>query len=224
MSVKKYILFEKELIFYARKMKEEKMQAEWIILTVIVVLLVSKLISVLGKEPVQGEKVRLVSKNSGQILEMRLIKGKELEKKEKTPLSFNEEDFLMGAKMAFHAVVDAFACGNKEALKPLLSKKVYDAFVSDIEERQKKEEKMEFSLIAIDSSKVLQKSSEQQPTTVTVEFISEQMNVLKNKEGVVLEGDPILITKVLDIWTFEKEPKGRSNWVVTATKSEAFHA
>ena len=224
MSVKKYILFEKELIFYARKKKEEKMQAEWIILTVIVVLLVSKLISVLGKEPVQGEKVRLVSKNSGQILEMRLIKGKELEKKEKTPLSFNEEDFLMGAKMAFHAVVDAFACGNKEALKPLLSKKVYDAFVSDIEERQKKEEKMEFSLIAIDSSKVLQKSSEQQPTTVTVEFISEQMNVLKDKEGVVLEGDPILITKVLDVWTFEKEGKGRSNWIVTATKSEALHA
>ena len=200
------------------------MQAEWIILTVIVVLVVSKLISVLGREPVQGEKVRLISATSGQVLEMRLIKDKKTEKKPKQAPSFNEEDFLMGAKMAFNAVVEAFSYGNKEALKPLLSQKVYEAFVADIETRQKNGQKMEFSLIAIDSSKVLQKSDGQLPTKVTVEFVSEQMNVLKDKEGTVLEGDPILITKVLDIWTFEKEPKGHSNWVVTATKSEALHA
>ncbi len=200
------------------------MQAEWIILTIIVVLVVSKLISVLGREPVQGEKVRLISATSGQVLEMRLIKDKKTEKKPKQAPSFNEEDFLMGAKMAFNAVVEAFSYGNKEALKPLLSQKVYEAFVADIEKRQKNGQKMEFSLIAIDSSKVLQKSDGQLPTKVTVEFVSEQMNVLKDKEGTVLEGDPILITKVLDIWTFEKEPKGRSNWVVTATKSEALHA
>lgn len=200
------------------------MQAEWIILTIIVVLVVSKLISVLGREPIQGEKVRLISATSGQVLEMRLIKDKKTEKKPKQAPSFNEEDFLMGAKMAFNAVVEAFSYGNKEALKPLLSQKVYEAFVADIEKRQKNGQKMEFSLIAIDSSKVLQKSDGQLPTKVTVEFVSEQMNVLKDKEGTVLEGDPILITKVLDIWTFEKEPKGRSNWVVTATKSEALHA
>ena len=195
-----------------------------IILTIIVVLVVSKLISVLGREPIQGEKVRLISATSGQVLEMRLIKDKKTEKKPKQAPSFNEEDFLMGAKMAFNAVVEAFSYGNKEALKPLLSQKVYEAFVADIEKRQKNGQKMEFSLIAIDSSKVLQKSDGQLPTKVTVEFVSEQMNVLKDKEGTVLEGDPILITKVLDIWTFEKEPKGRSNWVVTATKSEALHA
>lgn len=198
------------------------MQAEWIILTVVVVLLVSKLISVLGKEPVQEEKVRLVSPTSGQVLEMRLIKEAP-DKSEKDLHAFNEEDFLMGAKMAFNAVVEAFANGNREALKPLLSSKVFNVFKADIEKREALKQKMEFSLIAIDSSKIVQKSSEPQPQKITVEFITEQMNVLRSQDGSVLEGDPILINKVTDTWTFEKEPKGRKNWVVTATKSEAFN-
>ena len=83
---------------------------------------------------------------------------------------------------------------------------------------------MDFSLVAINSSKIISKSEGKNPKKITVEFITEQVNVLKDKLGVILEGDPILISKVLDVWTFERDAKSRHNWIVTATKSEALHA
>ena len=67
----------------------------------------------------------------------------------------------------------------------------------------------------------MSKNDEKKPTRVTVELISEQMNVLRDKEGAVLEGDPIQISSVKDTWTFQKEVGLRSTWIVIGTKSEA---
>ena len=196
------------------------MNAGWIFLAVVAVVILSKLFSVLGKENVKTEKFRGVLPGTGQIVEM-TITGKPEKNDKKDPHVFNEEDFLMGAKMAFNAVVDAFASGNKETLKPLVSRKVFDAFFNDIQKREENGEKMEFSLIAINSSKILSKNDEKKPTRVTVELVTEQMNVLRDKDGVVLEGDPIQISLVKDTWTFQKEIGLRSSWIVVATKSEA---
>ena len=196
------------------------MNAGWIFLAVVAIVIFSKLFSVLGKEKVRTEKFRGVLPGTGQVVEMTITSNPKTDEK-KENRSFNEEDFLMGAKMAFNAVVDAFASGNKETLKPLVSRKVFDCFVKDIQKREDAGEKMEFSLIAINSSKILSKNDERKPTRVTVELISEQMNVLRDKEGSVLEGDPIQISSVKDTWTFQKEVGLRSTWVVIATKSEA---
>ena len=111
--------------------------------------------------------------------------------------------------------------GNKDALKPLLSRKVFDAFCTAIEKRNERKEKMEFSLISINSSKVLSKDDDKKPTKITVELISEQMNVLRDENGMVLEGDPIQLSSVKDTWTFKKNNGLRSTWVVVSTKSEA---
>ena len=200
------------------------MQAEWILLVIVAALLISKLISVLGREERPPEKLRFVAPSTGQILEMTLLQQKEDMSKDKGRDEFDEKDFLMGAKMAFNAVVEGFAAGNTQMLKPLLSDHVYDAFVQEINKRKNLEQVMDFSLVSINSSKIVSKSEGKNPKKITVEFVTEQINVLKDKLGVVLEGDPILISKVLDVWTFERDTKSRRNWIVTATKSEALHA
>lgn len=197
------------------------MSAGWIFLAVVVVVVLSKLFSVLGKEPVQTEKFRGVLPTTGQVFEMTITKNVPAEEEKKQAHVFDDADFLLGAKMAFNAIVDAFAAGNKGALKPLVSKKVYDAFCADIDKRTQAGEKMEFSLIAINSSKILSKNSMKKPTRITVELVTEQMNVLRDQKGAVLEGDPILISTVKDTWTFQKEIGLRSSWIVVATKSEA---
>lgn len=196
------------------------MNAGVIFLALVAVVILLKLFSVLGKEQVKTEKFRGVLPGTGQIVEM-TITGSPNKQEKKETHAFNEEDFLMGAKMAFNAVVDAFANGNKETLKPLVSRKVFDVFSQEIQKRQDNGEKMEFSLIAINSSKILSKNDEKKPTRVTVELVTEQMNVLRDKNGVVLEGDPIQISSVKDTWTFQKEVGLRSSWIVIATKSEA---
>lgn len=196
------------------------MNAGWIFLAVVAVVIFLKLFSVFGKENEKTEKFRGVLPGTGQIVEM-TIKGGTVKNEKKDAHVFNEEDFLMGAKMAFNAVVDAFASGNRETLKPLVSRKVFDSFVNEIQKREDNGEKMEFSLIAINSSKILSKNDSKKPTRITVELLTEQMNVLRDRNGTVLEGDPIQISSVKDTWTFQKEIGLRSSWIVVATKSEA---
>ena len=57
---------------------------------------------------------------------------------------------------------------------------------------------------------------------VMVEFITEQVNVLKNADGNVIEGDALHVAQMRDVWTFQKE--GKFNWLISSTKSEPYHA
>ena len=196
------------------------MSAGWIFLAIIVFVILSKLFSVLGKENVPSEKFRGVLPGTGQVFEMTIVKSPSTETPKKEN-AFDEKDFIIGAKIAFNTIAEAFAQGNKDALKPLLSRKVFDSFCKEIENRNEKKEKMEFSLISINSSKILSKNNEKKPTKITVELISEQMNVLRDENGTVLEGDPIQLSSVKDTWTCQKTNSLRSTWIVVSTQSEA---
>ena len=197
------------------------MNAGWIFLCIIAAVIISRLFSKLGQEEEKTERFRGVLPGTGQVFEMTIVKNDDDEQTQKKANEFDENDFLMGAKIAFNAIADAFSVGRKDVLKSLVSKRVYEGFSAEIDRRDKAGEKMEFSLIAINSAKVIARDNLKKPNKVKVELISEQMNVLRGKDGQVLEGDPIMIAKVKDIWTFEKKSGVRSGWQVVATKSEA---
>ena len=53
---------------------------------------------------------------------------------------------------------------------------------------------------------------------VTVRFTSEQINVTRDAEGNVVEGDPRQIETVIDLWTFERDTRSRDpNWQLVET-------
>jgi predicted lipid-binding transport protein (Tim44 family) len=55
---------------------------------------------------------------------------------------------------------------------------------------------------------------------ITVKFISEQVNLLKNSKGEVIEGDPNFIETVTDVWTFTKNLKNFDpTWALSSTKN-----
>ena len=55
---------------------------------------------------------------------------------------------------------------------------------------------------------------------VTVKFVSEQINVTKNAEGEVVDGDSGNVTSVTDIWAFARNTRSRDpNWTLVATGS-----
>ena len=54
---------------------------------------------------------------------------------------------------------------------------------------------------------------------VTVTFISEQINVTRDKDGTVIEGDPEQPLEVVDIWTFARNTRSRNpNWTLIETR------
>lgn len=133
---------------------------------------------------------------------------------------WNDDEFLTGAKIAFHMISSAFAQGKKRELKIMLAPQVYDTFLKDIETRENKKQSLDFSLICVNSAKILKKA--EAAREVTVQFISEQINILKDENGEPIEGDPMSVSTMRDTWTFRK--KKNDTWIVCATKSEASHA
>ncbi len=193
------------------------MSFENIILTGIVVVLAYMLFrspekgaSRKRKPTTPAHKIRFVSEQTGEVIEMRLIDNSHKFKKE-----LSEENFIANAKMSFQMIVDAFTKGDISKIKNLLMPDIYSAFEGEINKRKENKHVVDFSLICFDSVKILNTSVQKEE--VTVQFVTEQINLLKDAEGNVIEGDEMSVATVTDTWTFRK--KGRTKWVVSATKS-----
>jgi predicted lipid-binding transport protein (Tim44 family) len=134
---------------------------------------------------------------------------------------FDPVDFVGGARVAFEMIVGAFAQGDAKALRPLLNDQVFGNFAGAIEERAHNKQKQETTLVGILTADIvaaeLAKGDE---ARVTVKFVSQQINVTKDQEGRIIDGDPSEVANITDIWTFARPVKSRDpNWVLIATES-----
>ena len=131
---------------------------------------------------------------------------------------FDNDDFLRGAANAYETIVTNFENGNKDALKSLLSDDVLNSFSSVIDERNSKNETVEFNFIGIEKSEIVHKDLKKNPMEVTVRFISEMITCIKNGKDEVISGSLNQVQKITDVWTFEKiKDKKSSNWLLAAT-------
>ena len=134
--------------------------------------------------------------------------------------SFTEDSFLKGARGAFEIIVNSFAAGDKAALKPLLSKDVYDRFAEAIDARVAAKETLQSNLTAMKSAELVQPALEGGTALVTVKFVSEQTNVTRAADGTVRDGDPGRVDEHVDFWTFARPIRSRDpNWTLVATHS-----
>ncbi|HWA41982.1 MAG TPA: Tim44/TimA family putative adaptor protein [Hypericibacter adhaerens] len=133
---------------------------------------------------------------------------------------FSKESFLGGAKAAFEMIVQAYAAGDVGALRPLLSNEVFDRFKGAIDQRKKAGETLATTLVGIKSAEILEAGLQDRIATVTVKFVSEQVNVTTNAAGKVVDGDGSQVTTVTDIWSFARNTRARDpNWSLVATRS-----
>ena len=65
---------------------------------------------------------------------------------------FSGKSFVDGARRAYELIVTAFAKGDRDTLKPLLSQDVFDGFSAEIARREQQGESMETAVVAIDSA------------------------------------------------------------------------
>lgn len=134
--------------------------------------------------------------------------------------SFTRQGFIEGARSAFEMIITAFALGDMKTLRSLLSKDVYDNFSEAIRVRERASQTKETTLVGIDSTDILEASLEDGTASVTVKYVSDQVNATRSEDGEVVEGDPNGIEKVTDIWTFARNTKTSDpNWSLVATRS-----
>ena len=133
---------------------------------------------------------------------------------------FDAVEFLNGAKAAYEMIVIAFAQGDRTRLKDLLSPLVFEGFNAAITEREKRNEVMNTTFVAIDSAGLVDAHLKDQMIQITVKFSSKLITVTKDADGKVIEGAADKIVDVTDIWTFERKAMNASPaWHLVATES-----
>jgi predicted lipid-binding transport protein (Tim44 family) len=134
--------------------------------------------------------------------------------------SFDPEPFVTGARAAYEMIVQAFAEGDRKALKPLLSKEVFDGFDAAIADRESRSEKVESTFVGIEKAEIVDAALKGGLAHVTVRFRSELISLTRGKDGSVVEGDANKVVEVVDIWTFARDVASRDpNWKLVATES-----
>ena len=139
--------------------------------------------------------------------------------------NFDEEaqkDFLKGAKIAYETIITDFSDSDNKliASKPLLGKKIYDQFKESLSERENKGHFAEITFIGVKSAVVKSHKKIEDSLDVTVDFVSEIITCIKNKDKKIISGDNEKIKTVYDTWVFSKDVKSNNpNWLLTDTNT-----
>ena len=115
-----------------------------------------------------------------------------------------KKEFLKGAEIAYEQIITSFATGDKKKLKVLLGKNMFQRFSDVIDERENKKMKYETTFIGLKSSKILEFKKIENLYKVTVNFVSEIITCVKDKNDQIIEGNPDTIKTVNDVWKFSK--------------------
>ncbi len=132
-----------------------------------------------------------------------------------------KKQFLKGADIAYEQIITSFAKGDKKSLKGLLGKGMYNDFSQVIDERKKKELIYETTFIGIKSSKILEFKKIENIYKVTVNFVSEIITCVKDKNNKIIEGNPDAIKTVNDVWKFSKNMWSQDpTWFLVETSNK----
>ncbi|KAA0597614.1 MULTISPECIES: Tim44/TimA family putative adaptor protein [Azospirillum] len=134
--------------------------------------------------------------------------------------NFDEKHFLEGAKAAFSMIVDAFARGDTATLRPLLADDVYDSFARVIRDRQAAGEQHETRIEQVREAEVVEAKLDAGRTArITVRLVSDQVNVVRDRNGTIVDGDPKALVENTDVWTFARNLRSRDpNWALVEVR------
>ena len=131
----------------------------------------------------------------------------------------SSDKFLQGASKALELIIKNFAESNKEKLKDLCEKNIYDAFAKQIDEYQKQQSKLNTQIVSVDESKITDASIEDGYAKIQINFKSKQINYVTDGAGQVIDGSASDINEPEDIWIFRKKLNSASpKWLLFSTK------
>ena len=217
-------------------MNEGSQFIDLIFLGIIALMLIKRLLNVLGRSPEDEDdsvSEKTSKKEAVQDNVINLSSHRPLEKEEKLSetdrvlneiqkmdSTFNTKSFLSGAVTAFKMIVRAFTDCDVGTLRLLLSEDVFKQFSSAIDDRMKSEEKTEVEIVRVVSKEITNVKIIENIANVEVKFVTEQHNIVRDKEGNVIKGSLDRVETITDIWTFSRNLRLKNpNWILVGTKS-----
>ena len=198
-----------------------------IIFAIIAIFLVYRLKSILGQNSdgnEQNEKIDIGKKDFTNVVK---LGNKQFDindtKTNKDTFyiddpTFNKKEFLKGAQNFFEMVIDCFVKGDLKNIEMYIENKLIKNFQLAIDERLQEEETLKINIIKMNSIQIKDVKKVKNFLRISVLFESEQIKVLKDKKGKIIDGDQKKSITVKDLWTFEKEINSKDlNWILVET-------
>tara|TARA_B100001063_G_scaffold89387_1_gene83205 strand:- start:234 stop:833 length:600 start_codon:yes stop_codon:yes gene_type:complete len=149
----------------------------------------------------------------------KVLNDVQTEKKSIIKDNFEDEkqqlEFLKGAKIAYETIITDFSDNDNKliASKTLLSKKIHDQFEEALNERSKRGHFAEITFIGVNSAVIKDHKKINKILNVTVDFVSEVITCVKDKNKNIISGDPKKIKKIYDTWVFSRDMRSNNpNW------------
>ena len=131
-----------------------------------------------------------------------------------------KKEFLTGAKIAYETIITNFAKGDLKSIKSLIDVKIFEQFNNVIEDRASKGLVSDTTFIGINSAKIKEHRENNNIFEVTVDFVSEIISCIRDKDKKIISGDPKKIKKVYDTWKFSRDIRSSNpNWSLIETQT-----
>lgn len=132
--------------------------------------------------------------------------------------TFTLDGFISGARGAFEMVITAFSSHDRATLKQLLGPDVYSEFDENIRKQEETERKLHTTLVSLKEAEIKEAELKKTTARMTVQFLSEQITIERDKAGEIIGGDASDIQEIVDEWVFERDLKSRNpNWQIIET-------
>ncbi|MFV9839000.1 MAG: Tim44/TimA family putative adaptor protein [Aaplasma endosymbiont of Hyalomma asiaticum] len=131
---------------------------------------------------------------------------------------FSLRRFMSGSSAAFEVIMKALNAGDTEVLRSLLTDGMYESFNEEIARRKSMGRVHDDVVVSIMSQKIFSAVVKDGVASITVKFITEQINIIRDLSSNIIDGDASKMNTVEDIWTFEKDARSPSHkWYLAAT-------
>ena len=153
----------------------------------------------------------------------KILKDVQKENQSKPRENFDDvaqKEFITGAKIAYETIITDFSDSDNKLTtsKPLLSKEIYTQFNEALKERDKRGHTAEITFIGVNSATIKEHKKEDNFLKVTVDFVSEVITCIRDKEKKIISGDPEKIKKIYDTWIFSRDTRSNNpNWQLIET-------
>jgi len=119
---------------------------------------------------------------------------------------FNAQHLVEGGRAAYEMILMGFEAGDKTALRPLLGDDVYDSFAEVIDERTANNLSVDARFVGLRSAVIEGARLNEETSIIQVDmrFDAEMIVAVRNAEGEVVDGDPAVVRRMNDLWTYER--------------------
>ena len=129
-------------------------------------------------------------------------------------------EFIKGAKIAYENIITEFSSGNLKSIKSLLDQNVLNEFDQALKDRQKNGLVTDATFIGINSASIKNYKQTNNILEVTVDFVSEIISCIRDKDKKIVSGDSEKIKKVFDTWKFARDTRSSNpNWLLVDTQA-----